>query len=269
MKAIEFLGKSFFIFAVLSLVSCASLDSYSTSAYIENESDFAQKAFSAEYIDSWTGYKKRTYGLDEYFVDFDKTYFVSNKEYDAGSDTDYSFSSIKKHGGTLLKNGKPLFDIFISLETKKTVSRSILTLIGDCKYNHRGKRKCVFLTGIDGNEIPFNTKANLILKDNSIIPLEVIKVSALKAENDDGESYVLQTLFDQLCGAIIKIRGEEYAFLDFESKDRTIMLKNDFSQTLSEAEKDYVTSIIFLMCLFDDRFPNENTEPVINLDVHE
>lgn len=106
------------------------------------------------------------------------------------------------------------------------------------------------------------------MKDSTVLPITVTKVSTLKAQNEEGESFVMQTPFSELCGAIIKIRDEEYAFLDFESKDRTVMLKKDFSQVLSDSEKDYVTSIIFLLCLFNDRFPNENTEPVINLDVY-
>lgn len=150
MKFTKIFSLFFIAASIFVMTSCVSLDSYSMSAYIENEADYLEMLFSKEYIDSWTGYQRRTYELDEYFVDFDKTYFVTDKIYDSGSDTDYSLSSIKRHGGTLQKNGKPLFDIFISLETKKTVRRSILTLISDYKDKHRGKRKCVFLTDPDG-----------------------------------------------------------------------------------------------------------------------
>lgn len=240
------------------------------SAYIENETEYEKQAFDETVIANWIGRQGRTYTLGEYSVDFEKTYFAYEKEYKAKSDTDYSLRRVQKQGGTLRKNGEPLFDIFIGFEMNKTVRRSSWITLGFTKDKHRGKRKCVFVTGTNATEIPFDTHdPNFILQDDSVIPLSATRIQTMRAELEDGKTYILSGEHNEISGAILKVNGEDYAFLDFLSEDRTVLLKKDFSQTLSEAEKDHVTSIIFLLCLFGDRFLDENTEPVIDYDVLE
>lgn len=72
-------------------------------------------------------------------------------------------------------------------------------------------------------------------------------------------SEIIKSGRDNGSGEIIKINGEEYVFLDFKARSRTVLFRKDFSQKLSDTEKNYVMSVILLLCELRDKYEDSHT----------
>lgn len=120
----------------------------------------------------------------------------------------------------------------------------------------KGTRELYFLIGTDEMRIDVDTSQDIVLEDDSVILITVEKVSKTRmwCGQDRDEDEIVNEQYNHGSGELVKIKGEEFAFIDFRSRERTVLFKQDFSQELSETEKAQVISIIILLCELRNRY---------------
>ena len=246
------------VFICLFFSSCATAFDV---AYIENEDEFENSDFKLTVIDTWTNYE-RNCKIGDYFIDFTTDIKYDKKDEHSGFSenlhTDYSWHEEKKHGGILLKNNEPVYEIYMYIVENGVQKRANYTTFGYTNDIVKGSRNLYFLIGENLAKIQVNTAENIVLEDNSVIPIVVEKVDEMRRHHFyRGEftgSEIIKSDRDNGSGEIVKINGEEYVFLDLKANSRTVLFKKDFSQNLSDDEKNYVISIIILLCELRDKY---------------
>ena len=280
-KVLEiFMFNNHFLFIGFLAFSVFSCTTSSYMAHVENEDEFEKSDFKFTVIDTWTTYN-RNCKIGDYFIDFttdrnyDKKWLNCDNTWDKlfkKQHVDFSWHENKKHGGILLKNNELVYEIYMVFDESGVSRRANYTTFGNTVDKVKGTRKLYFLIGKEPSEIVVDTRKQIVLEDNSVIPISVEKVDAVRCDTYDGERIIESSLFDSYwehgSGEIVKIRGEEYALLDLAMCGRNILFKKNFSQELSESEKDYVVSIIILLCELRDYYEEYHaTETVIDYEV--
>lgn len=185
---------------------------------------------------------------------------------------DFSWHEDRNHGGILLKNNEPVYEIYMRIEENGVSRRANYMIFDNVVDKVKGTRKLSFFIGKEPTEIAVDTRKPIVLEDDSVIPISVEKVNAVRRDTYDGERTIESGIYDSYrehgSGEVVKINGEEYALLDFETSGRNVLLKKNFSQELSESEKDYVVSIMILLCELRDYYEEYHaTETVIDYEV--
>ncbi|WP_191013434.1 hypothetical protein [Treponema zioleckii] len=251
----------FFIFLSILLSSCATVSEITRTAVLEDEENYEICPIEPILIDGWIWKRKREYNLQDYHQQF--TYARGYSVTNTLSKRDTEIHSLRRHGGAFEKKGEPLFNSYICFERLEYQHQVNGLIFGYDRTRKKGTVRVFFETGTDRNEINVDTAQKIMLEDSSLIPLSAEQVSDVRTEEYDEKLGLVTTIdkwrYTNGSGAVIKIRGEEYAFLDFVSKDRLLLMRKDFSQELTETEKDYISSIILL--LFELRFYYENHGP--------
>ena len=137
--------------------------------------------------------------------------------------------------GVFSKNGVELFEVNFYDEIDGTV------VIKENSTNTISEDKFSITTGKNHTKIDLEIyDSAILLHDDSVLPIEVEEIST--SINEHGKIYKMW--LDAKMGVKILVGGELYAVIDYMQNPAQIRENPDFSQNLSEEQKDFVASVM-------------------------
>lgn len=219
------------------------------SMYIENPENYEEQITERKYFShgffSFLSAPKpvRAFNWNEYSLEMYET-----QKSESGWDLKKKESVSTK--GIFKKNGEQLFctEIFSNSVKKKTLRQALwpfgeaATLDIEIKIVTGKENNQIFLTKNSNWRLTENSEEeNLVLEDNSVVPVKIFRVNNSLTSNGQKIYYSFNTP-----GFRFQIFDENYAVLDLMNSKTKFMLNKTFSKSLTENEKDYISSLILL-----------------------
>jgi len=226
--------KTILFLSVFAFSACSSLSNH-PQAYVENFDDFTSLEINENIF--W----KKKIRCGDYELSLG---WVKNKI------KEFTIAGMGKQDGKVsqagkfYKKGSELFDVVFTNDVDGFVSHNENSSISI--------RDNTIMVTINGIEIPIN-------EDDEKSPLVIIK-SPLSVQLENISTYMdkkgntNKLLMNRATGAKLMVNDQLYAVIDYYQNPAQIRFNNAFSQTLSQANKDFLQALMLSVYFYESSF---------------